>query len=802
VTSVEWEQLYRPSEADRFERPLGLLGALRDGGRWLNLLLLFIALMAMTTSLENANWVDEMPSLTTATLVGLGTGWVLAQIPLRAWLLQILGIAIGLAGVFALVMAKMELADPLLGTGARQRWTELWLRLRDWGTALVEGGVSNDPLPFVLMLIFSVWAVSYVAAWAVVRWRNVWAALIPPGFVLLTNISYLPDESNLQLVVFLFASVLLVLQLHFARALDRWRRERISWPDMMSIEVAFAGVWIALALIVAAWVVPTANNWGPVADAWQRAVAPVSDRLEGLSRVFIGVSANRDIPIHNFGEVLPLQGTVKLNDEPLMEVVTDELGNLRGAVYDEYTGAGWRVSSALTRPQIGTTVDAAEFGTPLTQAQLRQPIAVEITVIGPVPDRRLLALGDPIATDVDSDLILGAGELDIIGIAPKERLKEGATYSSVGAISGASIETMLSTGRDYPTSIRERYTQLPDDLPPEIEVLTRSLVADGTHPYQAARIIEEHLRSGYPYTLEIPDPPPLRDAVDYFLFEAEAGYFDHHASAMAIMLRTIGIPTRIAAGFAVDEDDLDATTKTYILTEEDAWAWPEVYFPGLGWVEFNPTPGRPLVARAGDDSERRLLILPDGSDALQLTDDELLQELELLLGTQGDTTVLTNLDVDSGSGVGTVVVRVLTLLVAGAAVLLLVVLGVRFGWEYAFRQVPVPLRQWAKLQRLTTWAGIRPAPMHTPLEWAGLATATVGDDDGDLERLARGYTSVRYGDPAHEQSEDEIERLTASYRRVRKKLWRRIVMRPVPRRRRALAVSGSAGGGTSGIEGL
>ncbi len=799
MTSVEWDKLYRPSDSDRFEHPTGLLAALRDGGRWLNLLLLFVALMAMTTSLEDANWVDEMPSLTFATLIGLGTGWVLAQIPLRAWFLQLLGIAVGLAGVFGLVMAQMELTDPLLGSGPQQRWTELWLRMRDWASALVEGGVSNDPLPFVLMLIFSVWAVSYLSSWAVVRWRNVWAALIPPGFVLLTNISYLPDESNLQLVVFLFASVLLVLQLHFARALDRWRREHISWPDMMSLEVAFAGVWIALALIIAAWLVPTANNWGPVADVWNRAVSPVSDRLEGLSRVFIGVSSNRDIPIHNFGEVLPLQGTVKLNDQPLMEVTTDELGNLRGAVYDNYTGSGWRISSAQTRSQIGTTVDAAEFGTPLTQAQLRQPVATEITVIGPVPERRLLALGDPIATDVDADLILGAHELDVIGVVPDDRLATGATYTSVGAVSAASIDTLLSTSTDYPTSIFERYTQLPGGLPPEIGELARSLVGDGAHPYQAARIIEQHLRDAYPYTLEVADPPPLRDAVSYFLFDANAGYFDHHASAMAVMLRTLGIPTRIAVGFAVDEDDLDSATKTYILTEQDAWAWPEVYFPGLGWVEFNPTPARPLVARPGDDSARRLLVLPEGSGSRQLNDDELLQELELLLGQEGAPGVVGDLEFDSGSGVGTIVVRVLTLAMVGGAVLLIVGLGVRFGWEYAFRQVPAPWRQWAKLQRLAGWAGLRPAMTNTPLEWAR-EVAAGANDEGDLVQLARGYTSLRYGDPEHEQSDDEVERLTANYRRVRTKLWRRIALRPVPTWRRS-AIGDAAGSGTTGIEG-
>jgi len=791
TSPVNWDELYRPSAPERFRQPAGLMGVLRDGSNWLNLLLLFIALLAMTTSLTDANWVDEMPSLTFAMLLGLVSGWVLAHLPIRQWPLQVLGVAIGLTGVFVLVLERMELADPLLGSGPRQRWDELWLRLQDWFGALIEGGVSNDPLPFVLALVCSVWVVSYVSAWAVVRWRNVWAALIPPGFVLLTNISYLPRQSNLHLVVFLFASVLLVLQLHYAKALDRWRREHVSWPDMMSLEVVFAGVWIALGLILSAWIVPTANNWGPVADVWYRVTQPVSDRFEGLSRVFIGVSSGRDIPVHNFGEVLPLQGQVKLNDEPLMEVVTEEIGNLRGAVYDEYTGSGWRISSAQTRPQFGTTVEAAEFGTPITTAQLRVPITVEITVLGPVPDRRLLAPGDAIASDVESDLILGASEIDIIGVVPGDRLEEGVTYTIVGAISGASASTMLSTPTEYPASIRERYTTLPSDLPPEVGELTRSLVPPGTHPYQAARIIEQYLRDTYPYTLEVADPPPLSDGVSYFLFDARAGYFDHHASAMAVMLRTIGIPTRIAAGFAIDEEDLDPTTKTYLLTEEDAWAWPEVYLSGLGWVEFNPTPGRPLVARAGEESERRLLLTTGASASNFPSEEDLLQDLDFVGGGDSIPLALGGDGLETGSGVGALVVRVLTVAIAGAVALLVVLLGTRFAWEYSFREVPAPMRHWAKLQRLTAWAGLRPAVTNTPLEWAREVARRI-DDDGELELLARSYTSARYGNPDHAPTEEQLERQTQSYRQVRTRLWRRILARPLPRRRRDLAVGDAA----------
>lgn len=787
MSAISWEAIYRPSERDPFQRRSGLLGLVGNTELWLNLLLLFVALMAMANSLERANWVDEMPSLTAAALFGLASGWVLAQIPLRAWLLQAVGITLGLGWVFAIVMWNMELADPLLGTGVRARWSELWLRLGDWATALLEGGVSSDPLPFVLMLVFATWAVSYLAAWAVVRWRNAWVALIPPGFVLLTNISYLPGQPSLQFVVFLFASVLLVLQLHFARAIQRWRAERMAWPDLMSIEVAFAGVWIALALIIGAWIVPTANNWGPVADLWNRAVAPVTDRFDGLGRVFIGVSSKRDIPVHAFGEVLPLQGDISFSSDPLMEVTSDELGNLRGATYDEYTGTGWLNSGITTQPLLGTTVDAAEFGTPLSQAQLRRPVSVEVTVVGSVPNRRLLSLGDPIASDVPGELLYGAGPTDVVGIAPDDRLEEGSTYTVVGAVSAAAIETLLATDTDYPAALEERYTQLPDDLPPEIAELAAS-VAGGQHPFIAARAVEDYLRANLEYSTDVADPPPLHDAVDYFLFDAQAGYFDHHATAMAVMLRTQGIPTRLAVGFALDPESFDESTKTYTLTESNAWAWPEVYFPGLGWIEFNPTPGGALVVRPGDDSALRAQFSsPDGTT--QLDEELLLAELDALFSQENAGP--TNLDeigsTDTGSGVGTVVVRLLTFLVVAATVLFILGFGVRFAWEYPVRELASAPRRWAKLQRLTSWSGIEPRVTRTPIEWSREVSSVVGASD-DFEAIARDYTRARYGVRNVEPTEDEATVLHDHYRAARNQLWRQVARRFIPWRRRRSAV--------------
>src|SRR5205814_7931883 len=97
----------------------------------------------------------------------------------------------------------------------------------------------------------------------------------------------------------------------------------------------------------------------------------------------------------------------------------------------------------------------------------------------------------------------------------------------------------------------------------------------------------------------VPAAPPGHDSVDYFLFDAQRGYFDYHASAMAVMLRSLGVPARVASGYVIDPLQRDGDTDTFKLTQRQAFAWPEVYFPGIGWVEFNPTPTQPLINRPG-----------------------------------------------------------------------------------------------------------------------------------------------------------------------------------------------------------
>jgi hypothetical protein len=141
-----------------------------------------------------------------------------------------------------------------------------------------------------------------------------------------------------------------------------------------------------------------------------------------------------------------------------------------------------------------------------------------------------------------------------------------------------------------------RYTALPDSIPERVHELARQVtIASGPalSAYDQAKALETFLRQ-YPYSLEVDLPPAGRDPVDFFLFDLQAGYCDYYASSMVVMARSLGLPARLAAGYLARPPGVDGLQTIYQI---NAHSWAEVYFPGYGWLEFEPTaafPAQPL----------------------------------------------------------------------------------------------------------------------------------------------------------------------------------------------------------------
>jgi hypothetical protein len=145
--------------------------------------------------------------------------------------------------------------------------------------------------------------------------------------------------------------------------------------------------------------------------------------------------------------------------------------------------------------------------------------------------------------------------------------------------------------------VTQRYLAVPVEVPSRVKQLAIQLTATQPTPYDRVRAIEQYLRSTYSYTTDVPYPPANQDLADYFLFDLREGYCDYYASAMVVLARAAGIPARLAIGYATGTYNLNSGR--FIVTQADSHSWVEVYFPGVGWVPFEPTAARPEINRSG-----------------------------------------------------------------------------------------------------------------------------------------------------------------------------------------------------------
>jgi hypothetical protein len=159
-------------------------------------------------------------------------------------------------------------------------------------------------------------------------------------------------------------------------------------------------------------------------------------------------------------------------------------------------------------------------------------------------------------------------------------------YEGFSLLPARNVPRLRAAAAEYPADIRSTYLQLPK-LDPRIPELAKQITARALTPYDKTITLETYLRSHYAYNLNLTGKPG-DDPLAHFLFETRSGHCEYFASAMAIMLRTLGIPTREVNGFLPGEyNDLG---EDYIVRASDAHSWVEVYFPGTGWMTFDPTP--------------------------------------------------------------------------------------------------------------------------------------------------------------------------------------------------------------------
>jgi protein-glutamine gamma-glutamyltransferase len=201
----------------------------------------------------------------------------------------------------------------------------------------------------------------------------------------------------------------------------------------------------------------------------------------------------------------------------------------------------------------------------------------------------LFFAGNPQYLRIDS-LVLRSPNGNYSVPAPDARTVSYEVYSFLEA-PAASIDPALVD--PLPLSVRQAYLQLPH-LDPRIPELSKNIVGSELSPLRRARSVEKYLRTHYGYTLELPRKEP-DDPLAFFLFHRLKGHCEYFASAMAVMLRTLGIPSRVVTGF--QSGVYNPISGSQLVRSSDAHSWVEAWLPDRGWATFDPTPPDPNASK-------------------------------------------------------------------------------------------------------------------------------------------------------------------------------------------------------------
>jgi transglutaminase-like putative cysteine protease len=375
-----------------------------------------------------------------------------------------------------------------------------------------------------------------------------------------------------------------------------WRSQAIGYAADINFDFLTYGIAFSLLLIMLVWLLPAAAP-GP---AWLGILEPFQGEWQGIeeqfSRVFSAVrGVARPAPSSFFGTTLSLGGPVRLGQRAVMDVQTNYGRYWRAAVYDKYTGIGW-INTRLDALNLSANDEILNASRGALRADVTQTVKIYL------PDQNMLfAAAQPIRFGVPTEIRYGQSAvgppdpatLDLALVRSRKMIREGDTYTVVSAISVADEDTLRHDSIEYSRWISATYLQLPDDLPPRVRALAQQITEQASNPYDRAAALETYLREHIKYNELVSAPPPGRDGVDYTLFDRPEGYCNYYASAMAVLARAIGIPARIASGYAFGEYKDGA----FHVVETNAHSWPELYFPTYGWIEFEPTASQPTIER-------------------------------------------------------------------------------------------------------------------------------------------------------------------------------------------------------------
>jgi transglutaminase-like putative cysteine protease len=593
----------------------------KSSARWWDLpsaVLLFILIMLAALRLEAANWVDGLGHVRNAAILGLIVGMALGRSAFQRRSVILLSAGYMLVVFVWQWMRFIHPPDEISYLGDRLLILtgRLWVSTGDF----LGGKPVEDPLLLIALLSVPYWLAGLISGYQAIRRAAMLGVVLPGGILMFfIHVNHITALSYAWLFgLYLFFALLLMNRLKYLTDKRNWTRERVQVPGGSGFSLNIVTSASAALLILLAWGFP-----GGLPSS-----ARAREDWEEISRELWGGGENEEIFTFITQERASSSPSNAIRTEMALGVQAPqsaliafvvyaptaalELPRLywRGYAYDRYENGRWHSGGLETlsfEPQDGA------FDLPRWEQRTNLSFTFDvyertqnILYVPPQPlwaSRTAKVLHAPASEE--------GGAMDILILQASPPLEAGDIYRVTALLANPTIPELRSAGQDYPEWVAEKYLQLPDDFSPRIRALALEIAAPYDNPYDRALAVTDYLREEIEYAsaVSLPQEDSL-DPLEYFLFESRQGFCNYYATAEVLMLRSLGIPARLAVGFAQGSADLQGML--YTVRERDSHAWPEVYFPGYGWVEFEPTGNQEALERPLERREREA-VPPGGS---------------------------------------------------------------------------------------------------------------------------------------------------------------------------------------------
>ena len=485
----------------------------------------------------------------------------------------------------------------------RERVADMVVRQIDWLQKAFSGGTSRDALIFVMHTTLVQWLLGITAAWWTFRRLRLWWVIAPTGAVLLSVVYYASPWMTWYLALFSLLALLFVAFTHLRDNQFGWRAARVHYNHTISGNFLRSSLLAALIALAFVWRVPALPANASVGDAINRVNEPWRQVRDNWQRLFSALSAQSSTTSDPYRDTLTLGGPRNPGDAPIMDVYVDapvRYAYWRSTVMDSYEDGIWRVADGET-----ITHYPDEPAVDIPDTKLRE--SIRQTFVNYIPNAGTIYAAPDIVnsdqqillkTDYDAD-----GNTLVAAARSRYVLQLGDRYEATSLLSKADETSLRDASQAYSNQIQDQYLEVPDVISQRTYDLAEEIAGRHDNPYDKSIAIQNYLRNTMTYNDQIDAPPDDAEAIDYFLFDSQEGYCNYYASAMAMMLRTQGVPTRLSRGYASGEFNED--NNQYRVRARDAHTWPEVYFPDYGWIQFEPTVIiTPPERDAGDGDER------------------------------------------------------------------------------------------------------------------------------------------------------------------------------------------------------